>query len=649
MPNTDMDKAIDEIQDILTRKKGSLFIDCAQSIKTGNTMSPVDIDEEEKKEVTGARIKTGTVIDDMIGGGIGVGESAMLYGEFACVPTGTWIKVPKRTYSGKYGMGKDYILLKNLNVGDQIISVNMETGEEEEDKILSKTRRCVYKDEPVFEIYTDEGHIIIATGNHPFLTDKGWVNAIDLRVGNHLFASKETPNIKYMKTKPFMYMGGIRGENFRKGGTSWNKGQKMSNEVRQKMSESRISNYQRNPEHFRLNCQRGAIGTRKKLLQTLPQCQQNLLLVLSKMHGYEMEYPVFVGDELIIVDVANVRRKVAIFIDGEYWHKDIIPKDNHNTELLEKAGWDVIRIKNDITPESQDVELLNQTLLDPIITKIDTVKEKWVHDITTKNHTFIANGLVVHNSGKTQVVFTIIALSKNIVVIIDSENTFSFKRLKQICDARGIDYEALKKRLLLYKPKNWLEQLIMARSIPAPEELGENKIDIIICDSLIKYFRGIEFTGRNTLPLKMGFLREFIGSLEDNAKLHKAGIIYTNQVSETPVMTAFSSKADTQMPVGGHSVAHCPTYSLFFRKGSGNIRVVRMMDSSNNELSERAFVINEKGIDDLPKEAEKADLYEKGTLKFEKKQSQEDLRKKKKGIDASEIDTDKENEVEEEQ
>src|SRR3990170_8249889 len=84
---TDMDKAIEEIRDILEKKKGHLFIECTKVLKSNSTIAPVDVDEEETKEFTGERIKTGTVIDEMIGGGIGVGESAMLYGEYAAGKT----------------------------------------------------------------------------------------------------------------------------------------------------------------------------------------------------------------------------------------------------------------------------------------------------------------------------------------------------------------------------------------------------------------------------------------------------------------------------------------------------------------------------------------------------------------------------------
>jgi len=226
-------------------------------------------------------------------------------------------------------------------------------------------------------------------------------------------------------------------------------------------------------------------------------------------------------------------------------------------------------------------------------------------------------------SGKTQTTFTLTALCQNGVVYIDPEDSFSFKRLKEICEARQIDYESVKKRLFLYKPTNWVEQMLIPHSIGSPVDYPM-KIDLIICDSLSKFFRGVEFQGRQTLPLKTGFLREFILALETIAKMHKAALIYTSQITEQPAMTAYTSKADTQRPIGGHSVEHQPDFILFFRKSTGNIRIVRMVDSSWNSLAERAFVINKKGIDDLPEEAKATKNIEKASEKFEAKQKQEE-------------------------
>lgn len=234
-------------------------------------------------------------------------------------------------------------------------------------------------------------------------------------------------------------------------------------------------------------------------------------------------------------------------------------------------------------------------------------------------------------TGKTQTVFTATALAKDLIIYIDPEDSFSFERLEEICKARNIDYEDVKKRLILFKPKDWVEQMLILNSIGSPVDYDKqygHKVALIICDSLSCFFRGIEFSGRQTLSLKTGFLREFMVDLKKIAREHRCALIFTSQVSEEPVASLYTSKADTQHPLGGHSVAHQPDYVIFFRKGSGNIRVCRMIDSSHKPLAEKPFVINEKGIDDLPPEAKAAKNYEKGTEKFDAKQHQEEQKGK---------------------
>jgi DNA repair protein RadA len=245
-------------------------------------------------------------------------------------------------------------------------------------------------------------------------------------------------------------------------------------------------------------------------------------------------------------------------------------------------------------------------------------------------------------SGKTQTVMTAVALCPNFVLYIDCENSFSWKRLKQICKERNIDYEEKKKKIIKYTPTTWGEQLLIMFSIPHPEEMknqyGENaKVDLIICDSLIDLFRVMEFNGRQSLPIRSGFLTDFLHNLVVLSKLHKASVLYTNQITTNPVAGPYVSISDQQKPCGGPTVEHKPTYNLFFRKSVGNVRIARMMDSSFNELCERAFIINEKGIDDLPEQAVVSKRLSDSTKKFDDKQSQETIVVVKKAKGAKEV------------
>lgn len=232
-------------------------------------------------------------------------------------------------------------------------------------------------------------------------------------------------------------------------------------------------------------------------------------------------------------------------------------------------------------------------------------------------------------SGKTQTCLTASALCPNKIVYIDSEGSFRAKRMRQICESRGLDWSVVKKKIIYFRVKTWAQQLLVLFSIPSPVDV-DGKIDLIICDSISKHFRGIEFVGRETLQIKNGFIREFILSLERFAEMHRAALIYTTQIYDTPNAGPYSGPAQIQKPVGGRSAEHQPDFVVFFRKGKGNIRVARMMDSSWNPLAERAFVLNVKGVDDIPQTASAHSTEENRAKKFSKSQRQEGIISRKK-------------------
>lgn len=230
-------------------------------------------------------------------------------------------------------------------------------------------------------------------------------------------------------------------------------------------------------------------------------------------------------------------------------------------------------------------------------------------------------------SGKTQTCLTATALCPNGIIYIDAESSLRAKRMREICETRGLDWDEIRKKVVYFNPQNWADQLLTLFSVPSPSDVPF-KIDLIICDSISKHFRGIEFVGRENLQIKNGLIREFILALERLAKMHRAALIYTTQIYDKPSVTPFSGVVDIQKPVGGRSAEHQPDFVVFFRKGKGNIRIARMMDSSWNPLRERPFVLNEKGIDDIPETAPAYKTQKIYADKFTKKQAQEDITKK---------------------
>lgn len=156
---------------------------------------------------------------------------------------------------------------------------------------------------------------------------------------------------------------------------------------------------------------KGAVAFAKKKRKTKGE---GLLQWALKKLGleFETEYAIWNENELVtIVDVAFPEHKIAIFVDGIFWHgrADQINRDTRINQKLETMGWTVLRFLDTTikTSAMQIAENITQifvtpTAEDPIIidTKnVDYQKPKSVYDFQTeRNGTIVVNGIVVHNS-----------------------------------------------------------------------------------------------------------------------------------------------------------------------------------------------------------------------------------------------------------
>jgi len=240
-----------------------------------------------------------------------------------------------------------------------------------------------------------------------------------------------------------------------------------------------------------------------------------------------------------------------------------------------------------------------------------------------------------YGSGKSQTCYTMCVECPYAVEVIDAENSFRAERIKQICDARGKDYEEIFKKTIVVQPQSWVEQMRVLYSLPAPSDVPTGKIGLVILDSLTKRFRGIEFAGRQSLFVKQPIIREFSFRLEEIVKAYEAGLIITTQVYEDPNQQSFLAEWTKFKAVGGSSLLHQPDFVIFLRRVKGqNIRIARMMDSSWKPLRECPFVITERGIDNLPEDAKARKALLEKAAKFEEKQKQEGVKVKKKKEEA---------------
>ena len=56
-------------------------------------------------------------------------------------------------------------------------------------------------------------------------------------------------------------------------------------------------------------------------------------------------------------------------------------------------------------------------------------------------------------------------------------------------------------------------------------------------------------------------------------------VFMTNQVQSDPGASALFAGADGRKPIGGHIVAHASTTRILLRKGRGEERVAKVLDS----------------------------------------------------------------------
>lgn len=220
-------------------------------------------------------------------------------------------------------------------------------------------------------------------------------------------------------------------------------------------------------------------------------------------------------------------------------------------------------------------------------------------------------------SGKTEIAMTMAVLCPDVVIYIDTEHSFTWSRIKQICDMRKLDFDKMFDKIILYQPQNWIEQMMILENMLSPIEVG--KIGLIIIDSLTKLFRGIEFAGRGELHNKQPMIREYPISLVAIAKAYGAAMIYTSQIYLKPVANPFLPDWANECVVGGPSLQHQSTYVVHLRRGQGIARIARLVDADDQPLAERPFVITEAGVEDMPNTEKAADLIKKAE-EYEKKQ-----------------------------
>ena len=182
-------------------------------------------------------------------------------------------------------------------------------------------------------------------------------------------------------------------------------------------------------------------------------------------------------------------------------------------------------------------------------------------------------------------------LGKN-CLFIDTENTFSPNRIVGIAKSFKLEPEKVLKNIFVARAYNSEHQVLLVEK--ANEMIEQNKIGIIIIDSLTSHFRA-DFVGRGELAPRQQKLNKHLHLLQRLADAHNLAIYVTNQVMADPSVLF----GDPIRAVGGNILAHQATYRLYLRKGREGTRICKLMDAPNLPEGEAVFKITEEGLKDV--------------------------------------------------
>jgi DNA repair protein RadA len=176
-------------------------------------------------------------------------------------------------------------------------------------------------------------------------------------------------------------------------------------------------------------------------------------------------------------------------------------------------------------------------------------------------------------------------------VYIDTENTFRPERIVQMAESYGLDPQQVLERILCAKAYNSDHQMLLVQQVN--ELLTKHRVVLVVVDSVMSHFRA-EYAGRGTLANRQQKLNKHLHHLQKLADASNVAIFMTNQVMSRP--DAFFGDPTTY--AGGHIMAHVAQTRLYLRKGKGEQRICRLVDSPNLPEGEAVFMVKGEGIRD---------------------------------------------------
>ncbi|KAI9735402.1 MAG: Meiotic recombination protein dmc1 [Claussenomyces sp. TS43310] len=184
------------------------------------------------------------------------------------------------------------------------------------------------------------------------------------------------------------------------------------------------------------------------------------------------------------------------------------------------------------------------------------------------------------------------------VAYIDTEGTFRPERILQIAERFGVNPGVALENISYARGANSEHQMELLDTL-APF-FATNEYRLLVIDSVMALYR-TDYSGRGELSERQQALGQYLRRLTQMAEEFNLVVLLTNQVQSDPGASALFAAADGRKPIGGHTLAHASTTRILLRKGRGEERVAKIIDSPDCAEREATYIITNGGIDDPEK------------------------------------------------
>lgn len=218
--------------------------------------------------------------------------------------------------------------------------------------------------------------------------------------------------------------------------------------------------------------------------------------------------------------------------------------------------------------------------------------------VWTQELTEFAGGF---SSGKTQLCFQLCinvqlpfdegGLNAN-AFFIDTERTFSTKRIEEIATYRQLNVKEVLSRIIVARSLNTHHLFGIVKQLE--QYIPKHNIKLVVIDSFASPFRS-EYIGKDSLVERQQKIMQLAEQLVVLAVKYDIAVVVTNQIIANIDDFLFGRSEE---PALGYAWAHRPQQRVFLRKSRGTARIARIFDSSRMPEREALFYVTEAGITD---------------------------------------------------